>query len=291
MTRPDPGFDPRIADWLEEDPDRAPPTILQTVLAAYPSIPQRRRWRVLGREPRMFKFVPVAMAAAAVLVVAVLVGINFLPREGGIGGPRPTSPAATPTPRPAALPSGESQPAPGRHFTDLQGFRYTINIPAAGWAANPTSDGTVILKDAEGADLAGLFIFGAKRDLYTEPCQWRGTQTFAGETADEFATALAGLDGFESSEPADVTISGYHGKRLRLTVPDDVDVDACDDGQYRSYEGKYYWSSGQVDEVLILDLDGGPHLIVATYQTGTPRATVSELTQILDSLEIEPASP
>ncbi len=44
-----------------------------------------------------------------------------------------------------------------------------------------------------------------------------------GPTVDDLASALAALDGFESSPPADVAIRGYQGKRLRLTVPDDLD--------------------------------------------------------------------
>jgi hypothetical protein len=35
-------FDNRLADWLEDDPVVAPPQLLETVLAAMPSIPQRR---------------------------------------------------------------------------------------------------------------------------------------------------------------------------------------------------------------------------------------------------------
>ena len=47
MTRPtDPQFDQRIADWLDEDPRRAPGSLLDTVLAAIPSTPQRRASRV-----------------------------------------------------------------------------------------------------------------------------------------------------------------------------------------------------------------------------------------------------
>ena len=34
-------FDPRIADWLEDDPNEAPDQALQIVLAAFPSVKQR----------------------------------------------------------------------------------------------------------------------------------------------------------------------------------------------------------------------------------------------------------
>ena len=45
----DPDFEPRVADWLEADPDLAPAPVLSTVLAAFPSIPQRRASRVPWR--------------------------------------------------------------------------------------------------------------------------------------------------------------------------------------------------------------------------------------------------
>ena len=46
-------FDPRIADWLEDDPHTAPDQALDVVLAAFPSINQRRAWRVPWRFPEM----------------------------------------------------------------------------------------------------------------------------------------------------------------------------------------------------------------------------------------------
>ena len=66
---PDPSFDQRIADWLEDDPDRAPSTVLQAVLAAHPSIPQRRRWRVSWRFPTVNRIALIA-APLAILVLA-----------------------------------------------------------------------------------------------------------------------------------------------------------------------------------------------------------------------------
>ena len=47
MTRfDDPLFDPRLADWLEDDPNTAPDQALDVVLASLPSIKQRRAVRV-----------------------------------------------------------------------------------------------------------------------------------------------------------------------------------------------------------------------------------------------------
>ena len=93
MTRlPDPGFEPRIADWLETDPDRAPREVLATVLAAHPSIPQRRAMGVPWRFQTMNRFVLLGATAALVAVVG-LGGVLLAGR-----GP---SPAHTPPPSPS----------------------------------------------------------------------------------------------------------------------------------------------------------------------------------------------
>ena len=52
----DPDFEPRVADWLEADPDLAPPEVLATVRAAFPSIPQRRASRLPWRFQTMNRF-------------------------------------------------------------------------------------------------------------------------------------------------------------------------------------------------------------------------------------------
>jgi hypothetical protein len=78
-------FDQRIADWLEDDPRRAPTQAADTVLAAFPSIPQRRAVRVPWRFPRMT--MPVRLAAAAVIGALVLGGALLLAG----GGSRPSS--------------------------------------------------------------------------------------------------------------------------------------------------------------------------------------------------------
>ncbi|HEY4632846.1 MAG TPA: hypothetical protein VIH00_02930, partial [Candidatus Limnocylindrales bacterium] len=88
MTRSsDPLFDQRIADWLEDDPSYAPGHVLDTVLAALPSIPRRRASRV----PLGFTTMPMftRLAAAAAIGVLVVGGALYLnrPSQPAIGGP------------------------------------------------------------------------------------------------------------------------------------------------------------------------------------------------------------
>ena len=120
MTRPtDPLFDQRIADWLEDDPRHAPGQVLETVLAALPSIPRRR----VSRLPWRFTTMPMLtrLAAAAFVGVLAVGGALYLVQRGqpAVGGPSPTpgvssSPSqpavGSPSPTPAVS-SSPSQPA------------------------------------------------------------------------------------------------------------------------------------------------------------------------------------
>jgi transglutaminase superfamily protein len=63
-----PDFEPRIADWLERDPDRAPGSVLATVVAAVPAIHQRRRSHAWSGR-RISGHVPAAVAAIVILGV------------------------------------------------------------------------------------------------------------------------------------------------------------------------------------------------------------------------------
>ena len=83
MTRfDDPLFDPRLADWLEEDPNTAPDQALDVVLASFPSINQRRAVRVPWRNRSMSSTLRLGLAAA-VVVAATVGGLYFLSSRTG----------------------------------------------------------------------------------------------------------------------------------------------------------------------------------------------------------------
>ena len=79
-------FDPLVAAWLDADPDRAPAAVLDGVLAAFPSIHQRRRSMTPSWSPRRrFAVVGTAWAVVLVAVAAALLAIAR-PWSSSVGG-------------------------------------------------------------------------------------------------------------------------------------------------------------------------------------------------------------
>jgi len=107
-------FDPRIAEWLEDDPNDAPPQILETVAAAMPAIAQRRPRLVQVDRLRR----PWWMGLAAASLVVAFVGALALLNWPSIG-PRPA-----PSPSSVALPQRVDAPV----------HRYSASLPAD-WTA------------------------------------------------------------------------------------------------------------------------------------------------------------
>ena len=132
-----------------------------------------------------------------------------------------------------------------------------------------------------------------------------------GPSVDDLATALADLAPFRvTSPPEDVTIYGYRGKHLELTVPDlevvgtqdDRRFTDCTDGNLMSWvapidvqegEGGAFGAyndtpPGDTEEFWILDVEGTRLMIVAHRSAGARREDLPELRAILDSIRIEP---
>jgi hypothetical protein len=136
MTRfDDPLFDPRLADWLEEDPSTAPDQALDVVLASFPSIHQRRAVRVPWRNRNMTSTLRLGLAAA-VVVAAAVGGLYFLSSRTGPSVAAPeTSPPAQSAP-PSVAPS--STAANRTTFTSAQ-YGYSIEYPTP-WSVVPATE-------------------------------------------------------------------------------------------------------------------------------------------------------
>ena len=136
MTRfDDPLFDPRLADWLEEDPNTAPEQALDVVLASFPSINQRRALRVPWRFRSMTSTLRLGLAAA-VVVAATVGGLYLLSSRTG---PSVAAPETSPPDESASPSAAPSTPAGNQTtFTSAQ-YGYSIEYPAP-WSAVPATE-------------------------------------------------------------------------------------------------------------------------------------------------------
>jgi hypothetical protein len=126
-----------------------------------------------------------------------------------------------------------------------------------------------------------------------------------GPSVDDLATGLAELPPFQVTKPpTEVTIYGYRGKHLELTVPDDLPYELrsgdtywtdCRRGEIHSWIGAGsfgsfygYGPGSQVEEFWILDVAGTRLMIQAKWFPDSPPRDIAEMRAILDSIRIEP---
>lgn len=123
--------DRTIRAWIESGPDRASAEFVERTLAPIPRMRQRRSWRIsLGRGVR-----PVLVPLAAALgIVAVVIGSSLLPKGLPVGGGGPA-----PSPSPAL---GSSKPTFELTFGDGASARTFRSDPTASVATcNVTPNG------------------------------------------------------------------------------------------------------------------------------------------------------
>jgi hypothetical protein len=231
-----------------------------------------------------------ATAAAAVAVLAVVVGINLLP-AGGIGGP-----AATPTPTAAPTPSPTPTAVKLPEYGALHAGRYlfqgewtpqafTVDV-SAGWSA---MEGSFVLKDNQQPTTVFLAPWIIDH-IYPDPCDQSGAATPLGPTVDDLVTALMAMDARQPVGPTDTTIGGYPAKLVRLSLPLDTARTGCThaDG-IRNWpdpggEGGFFSKLGETDDLYVVDVDGQRLVLVVAHGVDASAADIAELGDLVGSV-------
>jgi hypothetical protein len=181
-------------------------------------------------------------------------------------------------------------------------LRVVYEVPFEGWlmwigATKPADDGHVMVSITT---VTNLVSDGCRDHSWADPP--------VGPSVDDLAAALADLAPFRvTSPPKDVTIHGYRGKHLELTVPDlpvegkgdDRRFAGCKEGTLKSWVAAvdtepgdafygYNGEPGRTEEFWILDVDGTRLMIEANWSPASPGKDVAEMRAILDSIRIEP---
>ena len=167
---------------------------------------------------------------------------------------------------------------------------FSFTMPA-GWTAQ--NNGQTISKhpDESGREV-GWSVSIVDR-LFAEPCGADDTIE-VGRTADDLVAALLALPGPQAGAPMDITIGGRSGTRLDLTVPADLDVEACDPPIglqiWLDKSGTKYLVIGHelTSRVYTVDVDGGRFVLVAHPHPTAAPADITELEAIIESIRFEP---
>lgn len=238
---------------------------------------------------------------------SVRAGVAFAAAILVAGCAAASSPQTTPpSVMPASVvpaPSAAACPAHG----DLGAGTYALSakdtqaVPAVitvteGWAGC----GLMTKEFGEPGGLA-LIAFWSVENVYGDPCHWRSTlmHPAVGPGVDDLAAALVDQDVTEASTPTDDTLGGFAGKYLRLSVPLDADVTACDRveiAEFRFLNGpgdSVWWlgaadAPGLVGEVWILDVDAARVVIQAAYFADATQPEVDEIHGIVRSINLRP---
>jgi hypothetical protein len=303
-----------VVSWLREDGHENAERVLISTLNEIDHTPQRRSWWPAWRIDPVNTYAKVAIGVAAVAVVAVA-GFNLLPRSTGPGAaaPSPTNTLTTPSPSPSPSSTPEATASlvaytftpfkPGAVDGDDDprddAMTFAFTAPPS-W--KPFGELGVFGPDGNGPDESYVGFSAAGNSLYSDPCRTiqeeadldealstggpAGADISFGPTVDDLATALVDHQSLDVTVPVDVTLAGYTGKYVDLTIPDDISECA----NYRPMDVGHHYAQGpgQRWHMWILDVDGVRVLVETNDFPGTPPETLAEAQAIIESLVISP---
>ena len=242
-----------------------------------------QRRRVAQKRAAVYALVAVLVVAGVVLGISTLKSDDVQP--GGSG-------STTSSLAPEELPSVGSV-EPGTYVVSAvdddfdASYAITVTVPG-GYQA---FDGWGIMKE-EGREWVSASVVSR---VYADPCHWRGTATDppTGRSFHTLVAALASQQGLDASTPTDVTLAGFAGKRLGRTVPAGISLADCDDAQFRFWldtgeEERYTPFTGEHQELWVVDVDGIPLVIEASWPLGASAEVRAELIQMVESVTIDP---
>ena len=287
-----------VRSWMDEGVTALPDRVLDLVLDQIPATPQRRAGWLARRFPVMNSNVVRFGVAAAVVVLAVIVGINFLPGGGDHGGPPEPTPSASAEPTPSAsarayaLPSEVATPlTPGRYFLADFPVGLSFEIPAvaapAEWLA--CSENVVeqeICYWPTPEDLAGQLQFLIVTNVAADPCGPNVTllDPAVGPSVDDLVTAISNLEGFNITAPVDISIDGFSGKQFTLIGPTDPLCDGF--GAWSTELRTTGMGQSEINVVRIVDVNGVRVMIVIAADPA--RAEAAAFAQVVASIKFEP---
>lgn len=195
----------------------------------------------------------------------------------------------------ASEPSAQQQPTPsptprgGDHQFVVPGLPLAVSVTLpAGWEADDQVVSRLTAEEGTLMSISAWVVTG----VYADPCDWSGTIQEVGPSAAELADVLEDQPTRHASRTT-VSLGEYVAARVLMSVPDDVDFESCDEGEFRSWadpvsgdNARSHDGPGQIDEVYVIDVGGVRVVIDAAYFPDASSAELGELHRILKSLQL-----
>jgi hypothetical protein len=229
------------------------------------------------REPRMSNLARYTVLAAAI-VVLVGAGVFVLrPSPGGIGATVSPSPGARATQTP-----GDA--IPGRVRLVEGSWAMTVDVPV-GWFF----DG--VLTKNYGRETGPGFALWSILGTFVDPCTDHTLVVPAPTTVDGLVTALANQPGTTAGPITDVTVDGFHGKVVEVTVA--TDIAKCGENGFWLWASsdvggaRYVQDNEEMNRIYVLDVGSRPFTFFARIPARTTAADRAEVDAMIASIQIE----
>jgi hypothetical protein len=303
MTRDD-DFIGQLEGYLDDYEGMTPlPAAVRDAIRA--ELPMTKQLGRFGGPMRRFPVMNNNMVrfglAAAGIVLAVIVGIRFLPGVNIGGDPTPT-PEPTPTATPLALHGGQLEP--GTYVMSnvdppiRTPVRFTFTVPA-GWFAR-SGDLLISKQGDKGAELG--FASWVVTHVYADACQSEGTLTEVGPTVDDLVTALVDQANSDATAPVDVEVGGYPAKFISMSIPTDLDTSTCRNPDvliqiWANPEENDFFAlpvdaanpvADRVSDVYVVDVNGDRVVILSGHSPDSSAADIADLEATISSIHFEP---
>lgn len=210
------------------------------------------------------------------------------------------SPGVAACPEKGPFAAGTYRLSAAQTLTAPAAFTTTITI-ASGWAGCG-----LLSKDWGEGGGPSLIGFWNVENVYANPCHWNGGQMdpAVGPTAADLVTAMVDQELTVADAPTAATLGGHPASYVRLSVPEDLDVSACDRveiaefrffrGPGEEFTGSSVWWLGAADapgligEVWATDIEGTRVVVQAAYFSDATQAEVDEIHGIVRSITFGP---
>jgi hypothetical protein len=208
------------------------------------------------------------------------------------------TPLATLSPRP--LPDDLPTP-PGSYILAaeaLYGIR-PLDITFTVWRDGWLSWGPgVVTTEPDIRDQVGMG-FADVANLYKDPCHWQTagvTNPPVGPSVEDLVDAFAAQADFTASTPTKVSLAGFSGSYVELTLDAGLDFSNCDEGTVHSWvdvngRSRYYQGPGQIEQFWILDVGGTRLVIEGSFFPEASVANRDDLARIIESIRIASRFP